>query len=109
MKILLDENLPLALRHEFPGHEIFTVEFMHWKGVKNGRLLAAAAKAGFEVLLTIDKVMANEQALSDLPLAILVIDAKSNALNELHVFVPIILVALNHLKPKAVTHVNAPS
>jgi len=43
MKFLLDENLPHDLRHFIPGHEVFTVAFMGWAGVKNGDLLQLAA------------------------------------------------------------------
>ena len=28
MKVLLDENLPHRLRHEFPSHEVMTVAYM---------------------------------------------------------------------------------
>ena len=39
MKLLLDENLPHALRLELPGHDCYTVAFMGWSGVENGALL----------------------------------------------------------------------
>jgi len=54
MKLLLDENLPHKLRQFLPGHDVFTVSFMGWGGLKNGRLLANALAAGFEVILTVD-------------------------------------------------------
>lgn len=44
MKILLDECLPLRLRNHIPGHDVFTVEYMGWKGIGNGRLMALAAR-----------------------------------------------------------------
>jgi hypothetical protein len=28
MKLLLDENLPHALRYEFPSHDVYTVAYM---------------------------------------------------------------------------------
>ena len=43
MKLLLDENLPHALRRELPGHDAFTVQYMGWSRAKNGQLLAMAA------------------------------------------------------------------
>ena len=51
MKILLDENLPHALRHEIQGHDVFTVQFMGWSGLKNGELLARAMAAGFGAII----------------------------------------------------------
>jgi hypothetical protein len=56
--------------------------------------------------LTIDKAMADEQNLQTLPLALLVMNARSNDFDELLAFVPRVLVALNHLKPRGVTRVD---
>ena len=105
MKILLDENLPHGLRKHLPGHDVFTVQYMRWGGVKNGRLLAQAAAAGFDALVTTDKSIPSQQNLSRLPLAIVVIEAKSNDFDELLKFLPALITALNHLKPNSVTHV----
>jgi predicted nuclease of predicted toxin-antitoxin system len=52
MKLLLDENLPHQLRRELPGHDCYTVAYMGWAGVENGDLLALAASAGFDALVT---------------------------------------------------------
>lgn len=58
MKLLLDENLPLALRHEFtPPIEIVTVQYMRWKGRKNGELLGLMAMSGFDGIITADQRM----------------------------------------------------
>ena len=35
-RVLLDENLPVRLRLWLPGVEAATVEFMGWKGARNG-------------------------------------------------------------------------
>lgn len=48
MKLLLDENLPHELRHHLPGHNVFTTAYMAWGGLKNGALLALAARQGFD-------------------------------------------------------------
>ena len=39
MKILIDENLDIRLRHLFPHYETYTVEYMGWKGLSNGAML----------------------------------------------------------------------
>jgi predicted nuclease of predicted toxin-antitoxin system len=46
MKILLDECLPVDLRHSFPGHEAHTAQWAGLKGRKNGELLRAAGNGG---------------------------------------------------------------
>ena len=72
MRIRIDECLPTRCRTWFPGHEVETVEFRGWKGVLNGALLARAVAAGFEVLLTADRMMVRQHDFSKLPLAVVV-------------------------------------
>jgi hypothetical protein len=86
VRILLDENLPHELRTQLPGHDVFTVQYMGWAGIKNGRLLAHADGSGFD--------------------AIVVVNARSNKPSELVLFVPHLQIALNHLKPKSVIYVS---
>jgi predicted nuclease of predicted toxin-antitoxin system len=105
MKLLLDENLPHQLRHEIPGHDCYTVAFMGWAGVDNGALLARAAGAGFDALLTKDANLQYEQNLVNLPLAVVVLRAPSNDIDDLRPLVPALLRALAALQPTAVTRV----
>ena len=84
MKVLLDENLPHRLRHEIVGHEVFTVRYMGWKGIKNGELLDFAIASGFEAFLTVDDGIPHEQNLKSRPIHILVLHAISNAFEDLH-------------------------
>ena len=56
MKLLLDECTPQRLKADFTGHEIFTVNDVGLRGVKNGALLRAAA-GNFEALITVDRKM----------------------------------------------------
>ena len=55
MKVLIDESLDVRLRQHLAGHDTYTVQFMGWKGLKNGDLLARAATDGFDVVLTYDQ------------------------------------------------------
>ena len=73
MKVLLDEQLPHKLRLALTAHEVSTVDYLGWKGLKNGELLRAAEDAGFEVFLTGDKNLSCQQSLCDLRLAVLVL------------------------------------
>jgi hypothetical protein len=56
LRVLIDECLPTAVHHLITGHDVRTAEFMGWKGLKNGALLAAAAPQ-FDVIVTADKAM----------------------------------------------------
>ena len=60
-RILLDENLPIALKRLLAGHEVATVKDMGWKGIQNGALLSLAQQTGFEVLITGDKNLSYQQ------------------------------------------------
>jgi hypothetical protein len=42
VRVLLDENVPVDLAAELPGHEVFTVTRLGWSGLKNGELLTRA-------------------------------------------------------------------
>ncbi len=44
MRVLLDEDIPIRLRHYFQREvDVETVEFRGWKGLKNGALLTETA------------------------------------------------------------------
>lgn len=101
MKLLLDENLPHDLRHFLPGHEVFTVAYMNWHGMKNGRLLNLASRSGFDALLTLDAGIPYQQNLRDLPCAVVIIKAESNKLTDLQGILTKLLNSLSSLQPKA--------
>lgn len=75
VKVLLDENLPHRLRNALGTHEVFTVRFLGWSGLKNGALLSAAESGGFQVFLTGDQTVSYEQNLSDRQIAVVVLSA----------------------------------
>lgn len=105
MKLLLDENLPQPLRHDLVGHDCSTVTHMGWNGVENGALLALAANAGFDALLTKDENLRYQQNLANLPLAVVVLRAPSNRIDDLRPLVPALLTALAFLAPCQITEV----
>lgn len=73
MRILIDECLPLDVRHFFPGDDARTIEFMGWKGVKDKALLPRAALAGFNVFLTADRHMTDHFDVAGSTIAIVVV------------------------------------
>ena len=106
LKILL-ECLPAQLRRLLTGHSVFTVSNMNWKGLRNGRLLSTAVTESFELLLTTDSKIEFQQNLATLPLAIVVIHAPSNDLDDLEPLVPAVLALLGSRLAKHVYHVRA--
>ena len=102
MRILLDECLPKRLARLLPGHEVITVRQMNWLGLSNGRLLAVASPQ-FEVLLTADKNLVRQQDLAGLRIAVIVLRARSNKIDDLGPLVPQVLARLASLQPGTVT------
>ena len=84
MKVLLDENVHHDLRPFLAHHETFTVVHMGWGGVKNGKLLEAAERGGFDVLITGDKTLEYEQNLSHRGIALVALSAVNWPIIEPH-------------------------
>ena len=79
MRILLDENMPAKVNYDFgEEHEVRTVKDMKWFGKKNGELLGLAAFNGFDVVITLDKNLKNQQNLDKVSLKFIVLSAKNN-------------------------------
>ncbi len=106
MRILLDESAPWRLGRLLTGHSTTSVQRHGWASIKNGNLLALASTE-FDVLLTADKGMEYQQNQDALPVAILVVLAKSNRLEDLAHAVPAILRALEELPPRTIRKVAA--
>ena len=106
MRVLLDENLPHDLGSLLPGHEVSTVQGVGWAGVKNGELLRRASGL-FDVFLTMDRQLERQQKLGDLPFGVVVIQAKSNRIQDLQPLVADILTALESVKAGKIQHVGA--
>ena len=94
MRILFDHNVDRRLRKSLVGHDVHTTREMKWEKLDNGLLLQSAASHGFEAFLSIDKKLEYEQNLKSLPLPVIVLDSKSNALPALVPFAPAVLVLM---------------
>jgi len=99
VRILLDECIDEALRHAFSGHECKTCRYSGLKGLTNGKLIAAAEEFGFNVLITVDRSMPDQQSLRGRSIALVVLEARTTGLDELLTLMPEVLTALDSLKP----------
>jgi hypothetical protein len=97
VKVLLDENLDHALRKLLGQHEVVTVTFMGWTGLKNGELLRIAEDSGIEVLLTGDQTLSYEQNLTGRRLAIVALSAIQLPIIKKHL--PKIIAAIDDAAP----------
>lgn len=96
MRLLLDESVPARLYRALPNHQVSNAVREGWSGITNGKLLALAA-AAFDAFITIDK---------NLPIAVIVLDGRSNELNALLPLVPALERALSTLVPCSYVLVN---
>jgi len=85
VKVLLDENLPHSLREHLLQYDTLTAAYMEWAGLKNGELLDAAEADAFDVRLTGDRTLHNEQNLSGRRIALVSLSAVSWPVIEPHV------------------------
>ncbi len=82
MKILLDECVDRRFARVLVGHEVSTVPKMGWAGIKNGDLLALAEKE-FDALITVDRKISAEQDLTKFKIAVFLLRAGTNRLDDL--------------------------
>ena len=104
MKILIDECLPRALRRYLADHECRTVQEMGWSGKENGELLSLA-EPQFDVLVTIDQRMEHQQTLATRNIALLVMNAPSNQIEDLAPIMPSARAALDSIQPGSIVRV----
>ncbi len=107
MRLLIDECVPRKVKFLFAdgGHECETVPDVGFSGKQNGDLLAVAEQR-FDVLITIDKNIRYQQNITGRNIAILVIRAASNDLDDILPHIPEALAALPYLKPGQVLEVG---
>jgi len=106
MRILLDENLPRKLVGSLVEHDCRTVFECGWSGRKCGELLLLADPL-FDVLLTLDKNLPYQQNLDTKRIAVLIVGARSNRIQDLLPFVPECLAALATIEPRQVVRVGS--
>lgn len=106
MRVLVDECVDWRLTRDLVGHDVKTARQMGWSIIRNGELLASAAKE-FDVFVTVDRNLSFQQNLPAFSIAVIVLRAKTNRLSDLRPLVPDLLAAIPIAKPGAVTYVGA--
>jgi hypothetical protein len=82
-----------------------TVQQSGWAGKTNGDLLRLM-QGRFEVFITIDSNLLSQQKLTNLPIALVVLSAKSNKFEDIEPLVPDILHTLASIKPGQVARIG---
>ena len=107
MRVLLDEQLDRRLKNDFSSdYEVWTVADRGWKGMKNGKLLRATAQE-FGAFITMDKGIEHQQNWQILPLAIVIISAKTNRYADVAPAIPEVNEVLRRIQEGELAHVSA--
>jgi predicted nuclease of predicted toxin-antitoxin system len=105
MKLFLDECVDWRLSRDLAGHDVKTARQMGWTSITNGELLALAAKH-FDVFITVDRNLAFQQNIGDLPIAVIVLESKTNRLADLRTMLPKLLQALPSIQAGKLTRID---
>jgi len=77
MRVLFDQGTPVPLRRFLNSHTVTTVYEKGWSSTRNGDLLRLADQEMFEVFLTTDQHLKDQQNLTDCRIAIVVLPTTS--------------------------------
>ena len=93
VKVMIDECIDWRLARDIVGHDVKTARQMGWTTIKNGELLALGTER-FDVFVTVDRNLAFQQNLAAFSIAVIVLRARTNRLEDLKPLVPNLLHAI---------------
>jgi hypothetical protein len=105
MKVFLDECVDWRLSRDIVGHEVKTARQMGWTAIKNGELLTLASE-DFDVFITVDRNLAFQQNLTDLAIAVIVLEARTNRLADLKALIPKLLLSIQSARPGKIERIS---
>src|SRR2546423_7881956 len=105
MKVLLDECLPKKLKREVQADIVRTVPKMGWAGTKNGALLNLVERE-FDVSLTNDQNLEHQQNLKLFDLAIVVLIALTNEIDDLKPLMPSANQAISMISAREIKYIK---
>lgn len=105
MRILLDECIDRRILREIEGHEVVTVPQAGWAGIKNGELLTRA-QARFDIFVTVDRNLSFQQNIPQFTIAVIVLQASTNRLQDLRPLIPKLLQTISTAQKGAVSRVS---
>jgi predicted nuclease of predicted toxin-antitoxin system len=99
VRVLLDANLPRALVRRLSGHEAESIHARGWSDLDDRALLDACARH-FDALVTLDQSLRFQQNLRGRAVAVVLLRARSNRIQDLEPLVPALLAALAASPPR---------
>jgi hypothetical protein len=95
MRVLLDNCVDAAFREHVSRHEVVHVLDIGWEAYLNGTLLSSAETSGFDVLVTVDKSMQNQQNFAKRKIGLVVLNSRLVRLADLIPLAPKLQVLLD--------------
>jgi len=105
LRVLLDECVDVRLAASLATVDVRTVADQGWLGISNGRLLALAA-AEFDVFVTVDRNLPFQQHLPKFDIAVILLRATTNRLDDLVLLVPDLVSAIPSATKGVVTPIG---
>lgn len=106
IRVLLDECVDERLRFSLPDFECQTARFARLAGLKNGELLDAAEAAGFDVVITVDQNIPDQQNLATRKISMVILSAPTNRLHDLEHLIPAVISAIQSIGPSQVARIK---
>jgi hypothetical protein len=105
LRVLLDECVDVRLAASLASVDVRTVADQGWLGISNGKLLTLVA-AEFDVFVTVDRNLPFQQHLPKFDIAVILLRAKTNRLDDLVLLVPDLISAISGPKKGVVTPIG---
>lgn len=106
MRLLIDECVDERLRLQFPNHDCQTARYANLAALKNGDLLDAAQAAGFDVLITVDQSIPDQQNLAGRRISLMILCGPTSRLRDLELLVPAAVSALRSIQRGEVVRIK---
>lgn len=103
--MLLDECVDTRPAAYLTVFDTRTVHDQGWSGITNGKLLALA-QAEFDAFVTVDRNLAFQQYLPKFSIAVVLLHAYNNRVEDLAALIPELTAAIPSAKRGIVTHVG---
>ena len=106
MRVLFDQGAPDPLRESLTPHDVPAAYERGWSKLTNGELLEAAEREGYEVLVTTDTSLKDQQNLTARRIGIVVL--LSTSWPRMQRVIPSIVAAVDAAVPGSYTEVEIP-
>ena len=106
MKIMLDHNVPGHLGHLLSEHQVDTAASQGWNQITDKELLQRTDEDGYDILITADQGIKNQQNLADF--SIFIIELSTPNLTRIRTHVELVEQAISEFRPSTLIQVHIP-